>query len=158
MARLLDALEAGQDLGHYGQFTFVTVARHFMDEEAILDLLERQPEMDRSKALALVEHVKERGYNPPHRDRIVEQQAKGGFQIIENPQDPDTAISTGSCSSPKRSTRTSTTTTRRRRRRANAPGILAPGNRTGDLCCTEKGRRISRLPFHVPADTSNGPG
>jgi hypothetical protein len=89
MSRLLDAMEAGDDIGHYGQFTFVTVARHFMDEEAILSLLERQPEMDRPKANALLEHVKERGYNPPHRERILDQQARGGFRIIENPQDPD---------------------------------------------------------------------
>lgn len=89
MARLLDALKAGDDIGHYGQFTFATVARHFMGEEEILDLLTRQPDMDRGKAEALLVHVAERGYNPPHRERILEQQAKGGFQIITNPQDPD---------------------------------------------------------------------
>lgn len=89
MARLLDALESGVDIGHYGQFTFVTVARHFMGEKAILELLARQPEMDMPKARALLEHVNERGYNPPSRERILEHQDKGGFQIIVNPQDPD---------------------------------------------------------------------
>lgn len=32
MAHLLDALEAGQDIGHYGRLTFAMVARHFMEE------------------------------------------------------------------------------------------------------------------------------
>src|SRR4051794_41108631 len=89
MARLLEALEEGTDIGHYGQFTFATVARHFMDVDEIVKLLARQPQMDETRARALLEHVTERGYNPPHRERILEHQAKGGFQIIANPQDPD---------------------------------------------------------------------
>jgi hypothetical protein len=89
MARLLDALKAGTDVGHYGQFTFVTVARHYMDDDEIVALLARQPEMDETKARALLMHVEERGYNPPQRERILEQQSHGGFQIIPKPQDPD---------------------------------------------------------------------
>lgn len=89
MARLLDALEDGTDIGHYGQFTFVTVARHFMKDDDIVALLARQPEMDETKARALLVHVQERGYNPPHRERILEHQSRGGFQIIQRPQDPD---------------------------------------------------------------------
>jgi len=89
MARLLDAMEAGTDVGHYGQFVYVTVARHFMDEDAMIRLLARQPDMDEAKANALVLHVQERGYNPPHRERILDQQARGGFQLIERPGDPD---------------------------------------------------------------------
>ena len=89
MARLLDAMEGGTDIGHYGQFTFATVARHFMKEEDVVRLLARQPDMDEPKAQALLLHVHERGYNPPHRERILEHQSQGGFQIIANPQDPD---------------------------------------------------------------------
>src|SRR5690349_5498672 len=50
MARLLDALEKKVDIGHYGQFTFVTVARHFIDEDEIVRLLTNQPDMDEEKA------------------------------------------------------------------------------------------------------------
>lgn len=89
MARLLEALEAGKDIGHYGQFTFVTVARHFLDDNQIVGLLARQPEMDQGKAQALVLHIQERGYNPPRRETILGHQAQGGFPIIANPDDPD---------------------------------------------------------------------
>ncbi len=89
MARLLDALEAKTDVGHYGQFTFASVARHFMDEDEIVSLLAKQPDFDEEKARALVAHVAERGYNPPRRERILEQQARQTFQLIENPDDPD---------------------------------------------------------------------
>src|SRR5688572_22861999 len=70
MARLLEALEKGADIGHNGQFVFVTAARHFMDEEKIITLLSRQPDMDEHKARAFLYHVAERGYNPPRRERI----------------------------------------------------------------------------------------
>ena len=46
MAHLLDALEAGTDIGHYGRLTFVMVARHFLKEEEIVDLLSGQPGED----------------------------------------------------------------------------------------------------------------
>ena len=89
MARLLDALEAGEDVGHYGQFTFAAVAHHFMDEDAVIDLLAKQPDMDDAKARAVVLQIEERNYNPPRRERIIEQQAHQKFQIIPNPDDPD---------------------------------------------------------------------
>src|SRR6185437_5400504 len=44
MAHLLDALNDGKDIGHYGRLTFVMVARHFMDEEDLVTLLSRQPD------------------------------------------------------------------------------------------------------------------
>ena len=39
MAHLLDALEKGTDVGHYGRLTFAMVARHFLDEEELVGLL-----------------------------------------------------------------------------------------------------------------------
>lgn len=33
MAHLLDALDTGQDIGHYGRLVFAMVARHFLDEQ-----------------------------------------------------------------------------------------------------------------------------
>ncbi len=89
MVRLLDALHKKTDIGHFGQFTFVTVARHFMDEDEITRLLSNQTDMDEAKARALLLHVKERGYNPPRRERIIEQQSRQGFQLIPDPADPD---------------------------------------------------------------------
>ena len=32
MAHLLDSLEAGKDIGHYGRLVFAMVARHFLSE------------------------------------------------------------------------------------------------------------------------------
>jgi hypothetical protein len=37
MAHLLDALDRGQDIGHYGRLVFVMVGRHFMQDEEIID-------------------------------------------------------------------------------------------------------------------------
>jgi hypothetical protein len=36
MAHLLDSLEAGKDIGHYGRLTFAMVARHFLTQEEML--------------------------------------------------------------------------------------------------------------------------
>src|SRR5438270_10431644 len=82
MAHLLDALEAGTDIGHYGRLVFVMVARHFLDEEAIVGLLARQPGQDETQARALYLQVKERDYNPPKRERILQWQAQQEFPIV----------------------------------------------------------------------------
>lgn len=89
MKRMLDAMEAGEDIGHFGQFTFATVARHFLQEVDTVRLLAAQPNMDERKAAALLEHVTERGYNPPQRERILVQQTHNGFQLIPDPENPD---------------------------------------------------------------------
>src|SRR5438132_10246122 len=72
MAHLLDALEAGRDVGHYGRLVFAMVARHFMDEDAMVRLLARQPEQGEESARSLVLQVSGRDYNPPGRERILE--------------------------------------------------------------------------------------
>ena len=89
MARLMDALEHKTDIGHYGQFTFVAVARHFLSEDEIVDLLDKQPGMDETHARALYLQIKEHDYNPPKREKILEQQAHQEFQIIPDSDDPD---------------------------------------------------------------------
>src|SRR5437588_7024166 len=81
MAHLLDALEQGTDIGHYGRLTFVMVARHFLDEEHLVGLLANQPEQDETKARAMVNQVQQRDYNPPKRERILEWQAQQDFPI-----------------------------------------------------------------------------
>jgi hypothetical protein len=89
MAHLLDALESGEDVGHYGRLTFAMVARHFMDEGELVRLLANQPEEDKASARALVQQVTARDYNPPRRERILEWQSKQDFPICPNPDDPD---------------------------------------------------------------------
>jgi len=87
MARLLDAVEAGTDVGHFGRLTFAIVARHFLDEEELVRLLASQPGQDETAARALVLQVKERDYNPPKRDRLLQWQAQQDFPLIENAED-----------------------------------------------------------------------
>src|SRR5438045_7413446 len=89
MAHLLDALEEGTDIGHYGRLVFAMVARHFLDEEELVGLLASQPDWDEEKARALVLQVKAKDYSPPRRDRILQWQAQQKFPIIPNSEDPD---------------------------------------------------------------------
>jgi hypothetical protein len=91
MAYLLEALEKGTDIGHYGRLTFTMVARHFLDEGKLIRLLANQPGHNEAEAKALVNQVKAHDYNPPKRERILEWQAQQDFPICPNPDDP------GSC-------------------------------------------------------------
>jgi hypothetical protein len=45
--------------------------------------------MDETKARALVQQVRERDYNPPRRERILEWQKEQEFPIIPDSDDPD---------------------------------------------------------------------
>jgi hypothetical protein len=89
MARLLDALDDGKDVGHYGRLVFAMVGRHFMDEKSLIDLLAKDRDFPEDEARSLVRQVIERDYNPPRRDRILEWQSQQAFQMIETPDDPD---------------------------------------------------------------------
>ena len=91
MAHLLDALEAGTDIGHYGRLTFAMIARHFLPEEELVRLLSGQPDHTEEEARSLVLQVQGRDYNPPKRERILEWQAQQEFPICPTPDDP------GSC-------------------------------------------------------------
>lgn len=88
MARLLDALDAGTDIGHYGRLTFVIVARRFMGDAEILDLLKRQPGHDQREMAALVQQVSDHDYSPPSRERIIEWQARQDYQMLPEADDP----------------------------------------------------------------------
>lgn len=89
MAHLLNALADGTDIGDYGRLTFVMVARHFMPDNEIIALLEKQPELDEKSARALLLQVKERDYNPPKRERILQWMERQEFPICPNPEDPN---------------------------------------------------------------------
>ena len=88
MAHLLEALEQGTDIGHYGRLTFAMIARHFMDEEELVSLLAKQPGMDEQEARRLYVQVQGRDYNPPKRERILEWQGQQDFEICPWPDDP----------------------------------------------------------------------
>ena len=51
-------------------------------------LLASQPGEDETKARALVLQVKQRDYNPPKRERILQWQAQQDFPICPTPDDP----------------------------------------------------------------------
>ncbi len=89
MAHLLDALEKGQDIGHYGRLTFLMVARHFLSEDEMVRLLEKQPGMDEKEARVQVMQINARGYNPPKRERILQWMELQDFPICPNPEDPN---------------------------------------------------------------------
>ncbi len=89
MSHMLDALERGEDIGHYGRLTFAMIARYFVDSEELVRLLAQDADINENEARALVQQVEERGYNPPRRDKILEWQKHQDFPICPNPDDPD---------------------------------------------------------------------
>jgi DNA primase large subunit len=89
MAHLLDSLEAGKDIGHYGRLTFAMVARHYLEPDELISYLTKDPDCDERKARALVHQVESRDYNPPKRERILDWNDKQEFPICPDPNDPD---------------------------------------------------------------------
>ena len=89
MSHMLDALDRGEDIGHYGRLMFAMIARYFVDSEELVRLLSQDADTDENEARALVQQVEERGYNPPRRDKILEWQKHQDFPICPNPDDPD---------------------------------------------------------------------
>ena len=89
MPHLLDALDAGKDIGHYGRLVFAMVARHFMCEDELVKQLRKDKTFDEDQARALVKQVQGRDYSPPKREKILEFQAHQDFPICPNADDPD---------------------------------------------------------------------
>jgi hypothetical protein len=89
MAHLLDALEDGTDIGHYGRLVFAMIARHFLPEDEMVRLLSSQPDVSEQDARALLLQVQGHDYNPPKRERILQWQAQQDFPICPNPDDPN---------------------------------------------------------------------
>src|SRR6185312_8981921 len=57
MAHLTQALEQGKDIGHYGRLVFTMVARHFADENELVEYLQKNPGFSEEEARALVAQV-----------------------------------------------------------------------------------------------------
>jgi DNA primase large subunit len=84
MAHLLDSMERGEDIGHYGRLVFVMVARHFLSEEELTEYLTKDPDCDAEKAHGLIRQVEARGYNPPKPSRILQWMNEQEFPICAN--------------------------------------------------------------------------
>jgi hypothetical protein len=89
MAHLLNALEEGKDIGHYGRLVFAMVGHHFMDTDELVGWLGKDSSVTEAEARALARQVEGRDYNPPKRARIQEWQKEQEFPILPNPDDPD---------------------------------------------------------------------
>jgi hypothetical protein len=88
MAHLIGTLEGGDSIGHYGRLAFAMVARHFVEDDEVISLLEKDPECNPEEARSLMRQVNARNYNPPHRDRILEWMDRQEFPICPDAEDP----------------------------------------------------------------------
>ena len=89
MSHMLDALDEGQDIGHYGRLVFTMVGRHFVGKDELVELLTKDHDADEGEIRAMVQQVEEKDYSPPRRERILEWQSQQDFQICPDPDDPD---------------------------------------------------------------------
>src|SRR3954464_11312990 len=89
MNHMLEALDRGEDIDHYGRLTFAIIAQYFVDDDELIGLLTKDQDADEQEIRAMVQQVQEKGYNPPNREKILEWQSKQDFQICPAPDDPD---------------------------------------------------------------------
>jgi hypothetical protein len=87
MSHLLDALDRGDDIGHYGRLVFAMVARHFLEPDELCAWLQKN--VSEEEARSLCHQVEGRDYNPPRRQRILEWQSQQAFPICPDADDPD---------------------------------------------------------------------
>ena len=89
MAHMLDALDNGEDIGHYGRLVFAMIGRHFVSNDELVGLLTKDHDADEQEIRAMVQQVQDKGYSPPRREKILEFQNQQDFEICPNPDDPD---------------------------------------------------------------------
>jgi hypothetical protein len=89
MAHMLDALDDGEDIGHYGRLVFAMIGRHFVSNDELVELLTKDHDADEQEIRAMVQQVQDKGYSPPRREKILEFQNQQDFDICPNPDDPD---------------------------------------------------------------------
>ncbi len=89
MAHMLDALDNGEDIGHYGRLVFAMIGRHFVPNDELVELLTKDHDADEQEIRAMVQQVEDKGYSPPRREKILEFQDQQDFPICPNPDDPD---------------------------------------------------------------------
>ena len=89
MSHMLDALDNGEDIGHYGRLVFAMIGRHFVTNDELVELLTQDHDADDQEIRAMVQQVEDKGYSPPRREKILEYQDQQDFAICPNPDDPD---------------------------------------------------------------------
>jgi DNA primase large subunit len=89
MRHLLESLDAGKNIGHYGRLVFAMIARHFLSHQEMLAELTKDPDFNEEQARVMLNQVEDRDYSPPRRERIVEWQAQQEFPILPSLDDPD---------------------------------------------------------------------
>ena len=89
MNHIMEALENGEDIGHYGRLTFAMVGVYFANNDDLVGILAKDEDANEQEVRAMVQQVREKGYNPPNRDKVLEWQSKQDFQICPNSDDPD---------------------------------------------------------------------
>ncbi|MEL6454909.1 MAG: hypothetical protein AAFQ40_09360 [Cyanobacteria bacterium J06623_5] len=89
MTHLLDSLESGKDIGHYGRLVFAMVAQYFAEEDDIVAQLKKDKDFGEEEARSLYQQVTSKGYSPPNRDTILDYQKHQDFSICPNADDPD---------------------------------------------------------------------
>jgi hypothetical protein len=105
MSHMLDALDNGEDIGHYGRLVFAMIGRHFVTNDELVELLTKDHDADEGEIRALVKQVEEKGYSPPRREKILEYQSQQDFPICPDPHDPDACNPYAELQSPTKSTR-----------------------------------------------------
>jgi DNA primase large subunit len=89
MNHLLDALNNGEDIGHYGRLVFAMIGRHFVSSDELVEWLTKDRDAEEGDIRAMVQQVEEKGYSPPRREKILQWQEQQDFDICPNPDDPD---------------------------------------------------------------------
>ena len=89
MNHLLNALDNGEDIGHYGRLVFAMIGRHFVSSDELVELLTKDRDAEEGDIRAMVRQVEEKGYSPPRREKILRWQEQQDFDICPNPDDPD---------------------------------------------------------------------
>ncbi len=89
MGRMLDALDEGKDIGHYGRLVFAMIGRHIVSNDELVELLSKDRDADEGDIRAMAQQVEEKGYSPPRREKILQWQGQQDFGICPNPADPD---------------------------------------------------------------------
>ena len=89
MAHMLDALDNGEDIGHYGRLVFAMIGRHFVSNDELVELLTKDEDAEEREIRAMVQQVVEKDYSPPRREKILQFQEQQDFPICPNPDDPD---------------------------------------------------------------------
>ena len=55
MSHMLDALDNGEDIGHYGRLLFAMIGRHFVDNDELVELLTKDHDAEKGEIRAMVQ-------------------------------------------------------------------------------------------------------